>query len=192
MDIHDTLAEAIAMVEHGKQRAFGAGVVVDRERMLQLLNHARSALPEEILAAASILAQRAQIMAAASDEADQIRGSAELELEQIQAAAVREAEHLRAVAMAEADGIRDHAEQERLRQLDEHEIIHQAVERGDEIVSRAQHQAAAMRGEVDAYVDAKLAAIATTLSRALDAVEAGRRKVRVQDQAMPDEAVALP
>ena len=58
MDIHDTLQEAIAQVEAGRSRAFGAGVVVDRDRMLQLLNHARQSLPEEILAAASIIAPR--------------------------------------------------------------------------------------------------------------------------------------
>ena len=73
MDIHDTLQEATSLLEAGRSRAFGAGVVVDRDRLMQLLQHAQEVLPEEILAGASILAQRSQIVAAAQEEAEQIR-----------------------------------------------------------------------------------------------------------------------
>ena len=55
MDIHDTLQEATSLLEAGRSRAFGAGVVVDRDRLMQLLQHAQEVLPEEILAGASIL-----------------------------------------------------------------------------------------------------------------------------------------
>jgi hypothetical protein len=151
VDIHDTLQEAITILESGRPRAFGAGVVVDRDRLLQLLQHARETLPEEILAGASILAQRTQIMTAAGEEA----------------------EHIRRAAQDESERIREEA-------------------LSDELLHRASQQSTAMRSEVEAYVDAKLAAIAATLAKTLDTVEAGRRKMRASAEVVDDETVVLP
>ena len=181
MDIHDTLQEAVTILDAGRPRAFGAGVVVDRERLLQLLQHAQEVLPEEILAGASILAQRTQIMTAAQEEAEQIR-----------AEALTDAEELRTAAQSEVGNMRARAEQDREMLIAEHDVLLEAQRRAEDTVDRAHHQAAAMRAEVDAYVDAKLAAFASTLARTLDTVEAGRRKVRASAEAVEDEAVILP
>jgi cell division septum initiation protein DivIVA len=189
MDIHDTLQEATSLLEAGRSRAFGAGVVVDRDRLVQLLQHAQEVLPEEILAGASILAQRSQIVTAAQEEAEQIRGAARDQAEQIRAEALTDAEAVRTAAETEAGNLRTRAEQEREFLVAEHEVLRDAHQRAEETVDRAQRQAAGMRAEVDAYVDAKLAAIATTLARTLDTVEAGRRKVRASAEAVEEEVV---
>ena len=106
MDIHDTLQEAVTILAAGRPRAFGAGVVVDRERLLQLLQHAQDVLPEEILAGASILAQRTQIMTAAQEEAEQIRAEARDQAEQIRAEALAEVAELRTAAQTEVGNLR--------------------------------------------------------------------------------------
>ncbi len=191
MDIHDTLQEAITLVEAGKPRAFGTGVVVDKERLLQLLQHARTALPEEILAAASILAQRAQIITAAGQEAERVKAEADAEAEAIRAAALGDAEAVRDAALSEVQQLRQRAQTERETLVDEADVLLEAQRRADDLVRRAEHQAAAMRSEVDAYVDAKLAAISATLARTLDALESGRRKVRAQSETVVDESIAL-
>lgn len=189
MDIHDTLQEATSLLEAGRARAFGAGVVVDRDRLVQLLQHAQEVLPEEILAGASILAQRSQIVTAAQEEAEQIRGAARDQAEQIRAEALTDAEAVRSAAETEAGNLRTRAEQEREFLVAEHEVLRDAHQRAEETLERAHRQAAAMRAEVDAYVDAKLAAIATTLARTLDTVEAGRRKVRASAEVVEEEVV---
>lgn len=191
MDIHDTLDEAIGLLEAARPRAFGAGVVVDRDRLLQLLSHARATLPEEVLGAASVLAQRNQIISTAQDEADQMREAASNELEQARAAARADADAIRLAAETEVSALRDAAEREREAMVDDHTVLIEAQARADEMLNRAHYQMAAMRGEVDAYVDAKLAALAGTLAKTLDTVEAGRRKVRATGETVVDEAVAL-
>lgn len=191
MDIHDTLDEAIGLLESGRPRAFGAGVVVDRDRLLQLLNHARATLPEEVLAAASILSQRSQILSGAQEEADQLRAAAAAELQQARAASEADAQAVRLAAESDIAALREATEREREAMVDEHTVLVEAQARADDILAHAQHQAAVMRSEVDAYVDAKLAAIAQTLAKTLDAVEAGRRKVRAGGHEAEVEAVAL-
>lgn len=191
MDIHDTLQEAITILETSRPRAFGAGVVVDRDRLLQLLQHARETLPEEILAGASILAQRTQIMAAAGEEAEHIRQSARDEAERIREEALADAGAVRSAAETEAEQLRAQAELHSQQLVDEHEVQREARERAEELLRRASQQAAAMRSEVDAYVDAKLAAIASTLAKTLDTVEAGRRKMRASAEVVEDETVVL-
>lgn len=191
MDIHDTLQEAISLLDGARPRAFGAGAVVDRDRLLQLLNHARETLPEEILAAASILAQRTQIVAGAQQEAEQLRAAAQGEADQTRAAALADAEACRSAATAEAENARSRAQREREALVDEHEILMEAQSRADALLTRAHHQSASMRAEVDAYVDAKLAAIAATLGKTLDTIETGRRKVRAQSETAVDETVSL-
>jgi cell division septum initiation protein DivIVA len=192
VDIHDTLQEAITILESGRPRAFGAGVVVDRDRLLQLLQHARETLPEEILAGASILAQRTQIMTAAGEEAEHIRRTARDEAERIREEALSDADAVRTAAETEAGNLRAQAQVQSEQLVDEHEVLREAQLRADELLHRASQQSTAMRSEVEAYVDAKLAAIAATLAKTLDTVEAGRRKMRASAEVVDDETVVLP
>lgn len=168
MDIHDTLQEAISLVEDARPRAFGAGAVVDRDRLLELLVSVRNSLPSEILAAAEVLAQRDDVIAAAHTEA----------------------EHIRASAQQEAEQIRAHAEKERDYLVSEHTVLTEAQARADEMSRRAHERVAGMRAEVDDYVDAKLGSLAATLSRTLEMVQEGRQKARGA-QPKPEQVVDI-
>jgi cell division septum initiation protein DivIVA len=172
MDIHDTLAEATGILEAARPRAFGAGAVVDRERLLDLLNHARQSLPSEILSAAGLLAKQEEIIAAARAEAEEIVGTARGEAQSVREAAGRDADAVREQAWGDRDAI-----------LADHAVVAEAHDRAAELLARADHQVAKMRAEVDGYVEAKLSSLAATLARALDTVEAGRRKVRAAEPA---------
>lgn len=156
MDIHDILDEAIAMVEAGRPRAFGNGVVIEQQPLLDLLQQARGSLPDEIMQAAEVLRERQRLMQEAMDKGQEIRTLAERDAEQIRA----------------------HAEKEREFLLDEHELIKVAEDRGRAIFANARAEVATMRMEADKYADARLAAAAETLAQAHAAIEVGRERLR--------------
>jgi cell division septum initiation protein DivIVA len=57
------------MVAEGRRMPIGAGVVVDRRRLLDLVDQMRAALPNEIREAEDILTRRNEIIARAEEEA---------------------------------------------------------------------------------------------------------------------------
>jgi hypothetical protein len=57
------------MVAEGRRMPIGAGVVVDRRRLLDLVDQMRAALPNEIKEADDILRRRDEIIARADEEA---------------------------------------------------------------------------------------------------------------------------
>jgi len=164
MDIHDTLNEAITLVEEGKQRAFGAGVVVDQQQLLDVLQRAHALLPEEVLQAGQVIADRDALLAQAQTRA------ADIEAEANQGAAQ----------------IREHAEREREALLADHALLEEAQERGRALFRHASDQAQAKTSEADAYAEARLAALAETLSHTLQVVEAGRERLQDSQAAAQD------
>jgi cell division septum initiation protein DivIVA len=102
----DALAEAIAAA---KPRALGGGAIIDRDRAMQLVEQARTTMPEEIRQAQGVLAERDIVIANAHTEADQIRAEGRLHAEQLVAddevtrSAHAEAERILSEAHAEAE-----------------------------------------------------------------------------------------
>lgn len=92
-------------------------VVVDEDRMLDLVDQMRVSIPEEVKKAQQILAQRDRILAQAQEEANRTIGLAREKSEQlIEKEAVVQAAHSRseqilAKARVEAEGIRQDADQ---------------------------------------------------------------------------------
>jgi cell division septum initiation protein DivIVA len=78
----------------------------------------------------------------------------------------------------EAERIIEEAVQERLRLIDDTEVVREAHLEAARILGIADEDAAAMRREVDDYVDTKLANFEVVLTRTLGAVERGRDKLR--------------
>jgi len=58
------------MVAEGRRMPIGAGVVVDRRRLLDLVDQMRAALPNEIKEAEDILRRRDDMLARAQEESD--------------------------------------------------------------------------------------------------------------------------
>jgi cell division septum initiation protein DivIVA len=57
------------MIAEGRRMPIGAGIVVDRRRLLDLVDQMRAALPNEIREAEDILQRRAEMMTRAEEEA---------------------------------------------------------------------------------------------------------------------------
>lgn len=92
-------------------------VVVDEDRMLDLVDQMRVSIPEEVKKAQQILAQRDRILAQSQEEANRTVGLAReksdqlIEKEAVVQAAQSRAEQILAKARIEAEGIRRDADQ---------------------------------------------------------------------------------
>lgn len=77
----------------------------------------------------------------------------------------------------EAERVLAGAQAERRRLLAGTDLMAQAQGEADRVLQGAHEQAAALRAEVEDYVDAKLANFEVVLTRTLEAVERGRQKL---------------
>lgn len=78
----------------------------------------------------------------------------------------------------EAQRLLERAEQERLALTSETEVVSEARRQAERIRTAAMEEARTMRGEVDDYVDTKLANFEVVLEKTLAAVHRGRDKLR--------------
>jgi hypothetical protein len=86
------------MVAEGRRMPIGAGIVVDRRRLLDLVDQMRAALPNEIREAEDILTRQSEIVARAEEEAQIKLRRAEEQVDQI-----LEHDHVVREAQARAD-----------------------------------------------------------------------------------------
>lgn len=77
----------------------------------------------------------------------------------------------------EAERLVADARHERARLLTESDVVSNARAEAERVLEEAYDQADAMRGEVEDYVDRKLANFEVVLQRTLEAVERGRQKL---------------
>jgi cell division septum initiation protein DivIVA len=87
-------------------------------------------------------------------------------------------EELLAEAKANAERIIEAATQERERLVSEHGVLVAAETKAEEIRAAAIAKADDMRGQVDDYVDAKLAHLELAVDKILDTVRQGRERLR--------------
>jgi cell division septum initiation protein DivIVA len=87
-------------------------------------------------------------------------------------------EALLAEAQAKAERIAESALQEQQRLVSEHGVLVAAETKAEGILAAAIAKADDMRGEVDDYVDAKLAHLEVAVDKILDTVRQGRERLR--------------
>ncbi|MGY1710413.1 hypothetical protein ACI8AC_12985 [Geodermatophilus sp. SYSU D00758] len=131
---------------------------------------------EEILGTAR--RQRDDLLARAQAEVEDLLARAEEEAERIVEEARRHHEAVLADAQVQQAELLAAAQAEHDRLVTETELYRSAVERADEIGAQSQADAARVRGEVDEYVDTRLADFGTTLERMLRSVEKARGALR--------------
>lgn len=78
------LDELIEIVEHAKNLPMSASVIVNRSEILDLLGTARDIVPDQIVAADSVLSQAAEVSESAREEAETITRTAQADAESIQ------------------------------------------------------------------------------------------------------------
>jgi cell division septum initiation protein DivIVA len=178
LDLLDDLRESLP------EDVQAAGAIV--EQRTEILQQAQA---EAERLTGSTRSESEQLLAQARRQREEVLGTARRQRDEILAQAQLDAEQLLADAEAEAARVVDQgrrhqealiaagqAEHERL--ITETEVYRTAVARADELGEQSHADAARLRGEVDEYVDSRLAEFGTTLERMLRSVEKARITLR--------------
>jgi preprotein translocase subunit SecD len=116
MDILQLIDRLEELFNDGKPIPFTHNVAVDEDRMLDIIDQMRIAIPEEVKKAQQLLSQRDRVMAQAQEEANRTielaREKAEglVSKDNIMQEAQRRADQLQNQALAEAEGTRQDAD----------------------------------------------------------------------------------
>jgi len=116
MDILQLIDRLEELFNDAKAVPFTHNVVVDEDRMLEIIDQMRIVIPDEVKKAQQVLAQRERFLAQAQEEADRTLVLAREKAEQVAGKdnivveAQRRADQILAQARADADATRDDAD----------------------------------------------------------------------------------
>jgi len=116
MDILQMIDRLEELLNESRPLPFTHNVIVDEDRMLDLIDQMRVSIPEEVKKAQQLLAQRDRLMAQAQEEANRTvslardRSSELVERDQVVQAAYTQAEQIKAQAHIEGEAIRRDAD----------------------------------------------------------------------------------
>jgi hypothetical protein len=162
IDLVDQLEE---LVSTGRRVPFTAGVVVNEDEMLELIDRIRLGLPDELSQARHLLEDQRRVRVEAEQEAERVLTRAETEAQRL-----IEEGTARAGVM-----------------IGDHEIAEQARTHGATVLAEAEERAAKTCADADAYardvmvrLEDQLMRAATTVRKGIEAlpVEAGSRRKR--------------
>lgn len=155
------------MIAEGRRMPIGAGIVVDRRRMLDLVDQMRAALPNEIREADDILKRRDEVIARAEEEA-QIK----LRRAQEQIDDMLEHDHVVKEAQARADMLIREAEARCDHMLEDTETQARArMAEADKLAGEQMDEADRYALEILHKVDDQLGALGKNLRIAIDSME---------------------
>jgi cell division septum initiation protein DivIVA len=127
MDILQMIDRLEELLNESRPLPFTHNVIVDEDRMLDLIDQMRVSIPEEVKKAQQLLAQRDRLLAQAQEEANRTISIARdksdqlVERDQIVQAAYNQAEQIKAQGHLDAEAIRHDADEyvlETLRNLE--------------------------------------------------------------------------
>jgi cell division septum initiation protein DivIVA len=127
MDILQMIDRLEELLNESRPLPFTHNVIVDEDRMLDLIDQMRVSIPEEVKKAQQLLAQRDRLIAQAQEEANRTvnlardRSNELVERDQVVQAAYTQAEQIKAQAYADGEQIRREADEyvlETLRKLE--------------------------------------------------------------------------
>jgi len=159
IDLIDQLEE---LVSTGRRVPFTAGVVVNEDEALELVDRTRLALPDELTQARHLLEDRHRVVDEAEQEAERILARAEADARRI----VEEAE-------ARASTMVGEAEARARTMVGEHEVAEQARAHAATVLADAEERAATTCAEADAYARDVMVRLEDQLMRAVATVRKG-------------------
>jgi len=127
MDILQMIDRLEELLNESRPLPFTHNVIVDEDRMLDLIDQMRVSIPEEVKKSQQLLAQRDRVLAQATEEAQRTvnlardKSSELVERDQVVQAAYLQAEQIKAQARLDGDAIRNDADEyvlETLRNLE--------------------------------------------------------------------------
>ncbi|MFC1441054.1 cell division initiation protein [Streptacidiphilus sp. N1-10] len=200
MDVQQKLDEIATTVENSRSMPMSASIVVNKAELIAMLTELREALPTELAQAQQTVQQGDQVVEDARREAERIVQEAQGERArlisgtEVAMRAQAEANRILAEAKAESEEERREADDYVDSKLANFEVVLTktlgaigrgraklrtggAPVEGEDGEEFEQDQFRSPSPEVDEYVDVKLAALETALSKTLDAVGRGRDKL---------------
>ena len=174
------------LVESSRSVPLSACIMINKAEILDLLDQAREALPEDLVAADAVVADADAVLGRADSAAEtriaeaNSRASSTLDQANERAAQIRsdaeeEAERTSSRADAEATIADANAQAERI--VSTENIVRMAEDRAREIVSEAKRSATQLREGADDYVASSLDELARLISDVSRRTEAGRRAI---------------
>ncbi len=155
IDLVDQLEE---LVTTGRRVPFTAGVVVNEDELLELIDRTRLGLPDELVQARHLLEDQRRVVVEAQQEAERILSRADTEAQRL----IDEA-HARAAVM-----------------VGDHEIAEQARTHAATLLAEAEERAAKTCAEADAYARDVMVRLEDQLMRAATTVRKGIEALPVE------------
>lgn len=193
------LDQIASLVENARNVPLSANVVLNKAEIMDLVEQAREALPDDLVAADAVVAdaeavliradsaadaavseanQKANaIMEEARERADSIMREARSEAERTVARADEDASHTQSKARKEAEDLMTDAKAQAERLISANSITEMANQRARELMNKTQNEAAKLRAGADDYVSAALGQTSDLLSDLLRRTEAGLRAI---------------
>ena len=187
------------LVESSRAVPLSASIMVNKAEILDLLDQAREALPEDLVAADAVVADADAVLGRADSAAEtriaeansrasstldqaneraaQILADAEEEAERTRSRANEEATALVSQARSDAEATIADANAQAARIVSTENIVRMAEDRAREIVSEAKRSAASLREGADDYVASSLDELAHLISDLARRTDAGRRTI---------------
>ena len=182
------------LVESSRTVPLSASIMINKAELLDLLDQAREALPEDLVAAdadavlgradsaaetriAEANSRASSTLDQANERAAQIIADAEEEAERTRSRADDEATALVSQARSDAEATIADANAQAARIVSTENIVRMAEDRAREIVSEAKRSAASLREGADDYVANSLDELAQLISDLARRTDAGRRTI---------------
>ena len=169
------------LLEAARAVPLSASVMVNRAELLDLLDQAREALPDDLKAADAVVADADAVLVRADSAAETTIAEANARARSTIDEAREKADQLVAEAEEQAQRTRENtladanAQAERL--ISSENIKQMAEERAREIVSQARAQEKQMRTGADEYASASLSELSSLLQELQRRTDAGRRAI---------------
>lgn len=185
----------------GKATAwFGRRVLIgfDADRFETLVQKIRANLPQDVVEACQITRQRSSIIQKAQLQASMLEREAREEAEKTRRQAQQDADHILQAAQArrdeilqmaerEAQAVRDRAAADAARMVSESEVMRQARETAQTLVTTAESEAKAIRNGANQYAFAVLRDLSEVVDQMSQTIENGKRMLAERTGAPANE-----
>ena len=168
------------LLEAARAVPLSASVMVNRAEVLDLLDQAREALPDDLKAADAVVADADAVLVradSAREKADQLVAEAEEHAQKTREKAEEDAKRVREQAEADAENTLADANAQAERLVSGENIKQMAEERAREIVAQARAAEKQMRTGADEYAASSLAELSALLQELQRRTDAGRRAI---------------
>lgn len=187
MEVYERLDDLVDLIEGARGVPLSDSCVVNRTITLELLEAVRALMPASLRDAATILADRDDVLedaareaesrvATAQDEADATLSRAENEAAALLSQAQADVDQMLAQGQSDAARTVDRARAEAERLVAADTVRLEAERQAKALRTQADNDSARVRAEADIYVDKRLANLEDTLRAALDQIGRGRRR----------------